>query len=1098
MTNIETHASTKKQQLLTAEKQYIDLLNFIDSCFKTEKEASFQQWISSIQDLHQKHQLFYKKLGQENDLVDIMIDLGNTLETSYLDYTKMYSSVRQHHENLLCTTINKNLSSIPPSYTTSTLLDAPFEHIKLYKSLYISLLDSSDSIQHSSIQQIILHIDTVLKQKPPSTIDSTMTTNLLDFQKFVDCSNVIDLFTGSSLDYQLRSRPGVIILQDNFLLLADNNDQPAIRVYLVLTSDILMICNQKSESTGRYELLYPPLAVNDITVQPLFLDRELIGEYTLEFSVLNKKLVVRAESREIRNAWIGMPLTTTAKNAIRSAIPLTNVARASTSSQPSSIENKGNDIKSNYQPIIYSNSNSNNNNISPVEAPDDNDDDDNDDDEDSDGTTASTPNSDYPHSLTEKSLPSVPSHPEPPKKDFATPVINISLHDDAINTVQPPPKQNQPLKPRGSSIRAPLPNPAYKPSSPKSTTLESKPLPRTSSIRNGTPVSESSNQRSQPSPNSPVVNKSQRPIQQMNHPQVAPSSSRRGTSPSTNGIPTHPHLHPSAQHAQNRPMMMPSPQGQQHQQRPPPQLHQQSHQRPQHRPPPQHHHHHSQQRPPPQHHHHHPPQQRPASQHHHPQQRPSHQPHHPQQRPPPQHHHPQQRPPPQHHHHHPQVRPSPQHHQPQQRPPTPQLSQQQVQQSAVTTNVSKPLPQTGASAQRHMPPTPPPQKSQFSPSNKETQPQLSTTPGSRDSIGSALRLSPEELATPPRSPNPYNNQTNGIRQVLFRSLKCEVFRWKDESWYAVDGQCLLEVRQTFTNRSCIAIRVQTTGELYLNAWVLPQTQIRVASPTDVSLGLIMGSQQETYLVHFEQPTEATEFNQVLQKMHQAAVLAAQQPNDGQRTLRGEPPTEMMLAMQMNDDDDNDNDDDDDLGTAVTTLGSNNVTPSRTLTRTSSLMQSGQEPTPIPQTLQAVMQCKCKLFVQNEHSNWSSFGSVQLVVSLQIPSRRMHIQIDHDKKRGFSKIINTNSTSSSSSSRPSSPSSNSDKSNSLAPTSANTLVSATVYSNNVERLGSKRISFLLVNEQDRTSSMVYMVQLRDEESGNTLHDYLKIKNAQNGW
>jgi hypothetical protein len=304
----------------------------------------------------------------------------------------------------------------------------------------------------------------------------------------------------------------------------------------------------------------------------------------------------------------------------------------------------------------------------------------------------------------------------------------------------------------------------------------------------------------------------------------------------------------------------------------------------------------------------------------------------------------------------------------------------------------------------------------------------------------------------------------------------------------------------------VAIRVQTTGELYLNAWVLPQTQIRLASPTDVSLGLIMGSQPETYLVHFEQSTDATELNQVLQKMHHAAVLASRQPNDGQRTLRGEPPTEMMDGFGDDDGDDNDDNGDHDAMASTASTVSATMNGNR---RSSSFMQSGQESTAIPQTLQPAMKCKCKLFVQNEHSNWSSFGSVQLVVSLQVPSRRMHIQIDNDKKRGFSKIIPTGSTSPSGSPSPSStslPSSlspngdNGTDTNATAgtTTSANTLVSATVYSNNVERLGSKRISFLLVNEQERTSSMVYMVQLREEESGNTLFDYLKVKNSQNGW
>lgn len=326
-----------------------------------------------------------------------------------------------------------------------------------------------------------------------------------------------------------------------------------------------------------------------------------------------------------------------------------------------------------------------------------------------------------------------------------------------------------------------------------------------------------------------------------------------------------------------------------------------------------------------------------------------------------------------------------------------------------------------------------------------------------------------------------------------------MFRWNDPSWYAVDGQCSLEVRQTFTNRSCVAIRVQTTGELYLDAWVLPQTQVNLASPTDVSLGLIMGQQQETYLVHFAQPSEATEFDQVLQEMRQVAVRERQQQlDDGQRSVRGNSPVPQQPFA-----------DTDTNSVVATTESPQGINSRRSLTRTSSLMQSGQEPTLIPQTLKPAMQCKCKLFVQKDNSNWSSFGSVQLMVSVQIPSRRMHIQIDlDDKKRGLSKIIPTTTAKQGHrlSSLPPSPSPSSaslpvDDSKAEAPaspTSANTLISATVYSNNVQRLASKRISFLLVDQQNRTSSMVYMVQLRDDESGNVLYDYLKIKNAQNGW
>ncbi|CAO3590089.1 unnamed protein product [Absidia cylindrospora] len=903
---------------------------------------------------------------------------------------------------------------------------------------------------------------------------------------------------------------------------------------MVLTTDILMICKQLDESTGRYDLLYPPLAVNDILVQPLMLDRELIGEYSLQFTVLSKNMAVRAESREVRNAWTGVPLTTTAKNANKTSIPLMNVVRLFETNKNGVTLNTKSDNEAVYRNTTPADSSENENRFE--------------DSNDFDRITASTPKSDHPTLVGKKSLPIVPVHPQPatkgniipPPKDLTTPAINIAVHEDTKinNFMQPASKEHQNIKQRGSSIRPQSSNPPYNPNSPVSSGIESKPLPGSTSARNRTTGSASQNPR--PQMNTPhASNRATQALPhqlQHHHPRQSTSSSpvpqqhqQRGSShgavnthhrPSANGHSAPRAPMSSQHHLSNRPNAPhPHPQSQHHQsqQRTPPQQsqsrssqHYQPHQRPvQHSP-----------------HHQRPPSHQRLSHHHQPQQRPPHNHHsqqrHPQQRPPQQ-YQPQQRPPPSNHQHNQQQRPPPPHQQ-QSRPRPPHHHTQPP--VPVPTNTSKPLPQNfnntpaiaavaspsspSISAQRPMPPTPPPQKPQFNAAlpNPDGVSQVRSSPvaGSQESFGSSLQLSPEDLATPPRSPNPYNNQTNGIRQVIFRNQQCEVFRWNDESWYAVDGQCLLEVRQTFTNRSCIAIRVQTTGELYLNAWVLPQTQIRLASPTDVSMGLVLGSQQETYLVHFEQSSDATELNQVLQKMHHAAVLAARQPNDGQRTLRGDPPTEMMMY-------DDDEIEESVATTTTTTTTDGSTAVGRTLTRSSSLMQSGQEPTPIPQTLQPTMQCKCKLFVQNEHSNWSSFGSVQLVVSLQVPSRRMHIQIDHDKKRGLSKIIPTGGNSASPTSPSSSSPNTSDNgtnsatasSSSLSPgatvaaaTSANTLVSATVYSNNVERLGAKRISFLLVNERERTSSMVYMVQLREEESGNTLYDYLKIKNAQNGW
>lgn len=113
---------------------------------------------------------------------------------------------------------------------------------------------------------------------------------------------------------------------------------------------------------------------------------------------------------------------------------------------------------------------------------------------------------------------------------------------------------------------------------------------------------------------------------------------------------------------------------------------------------------------------------------------------------------------------------------------------------------------------------------------------------------------------------------------------------------------------------------------------------------------------------------------------------------------------------------------------------------------------------VPQTLTSVMQCKAKLFIQNETNSWSTFGNVKMSVSQQSPSKRMVIQMENDKSK---------------------------------------LVSAVVRSGNVERINSKRITFLLADEAAKTS-IVYMIHLREEETGNKIYEYLRIRNAENGW
>ncbi|CAO3576349.1 unnamed protein product [Absidia cylindrospora] len=276
----------------------------------------------------------------------------------------------------------------------------------------------------------------------------------------------------------------------------------------------------------------------------------------------------------------------------------------------------------------------------------------------------------------------------------------------------------------------------------------------------------------------------------------------------------------------------------------------------------------------------------------------------------------------------------------------------------------------------------------------------------------------------PRTPPPTDDQHNSVRQVLYSSNQCEVFHWKAQSWYAVDGQCTLQVRLTHGGRSCLAVQLQPSNQLYLNAWILPSMAITQPSPTDVSVSVTMMAQQENYLIHFRHPADASNLLAILHRMHHESTT--QPPSSSS------PPPSSMNQQKPR-------------------LARQETTAVELRDDTPSVEQ-------VPQTLKPVFQCKCKLFVQSETSKWNPMGSTAMRISQQLPSQKMHIYIEDDK---------------------------------------NKLISSIVRSGNVERLTSKRITFLLTNDQDK-SSMVYLLQLKDEQTGNKIYDYLKTQNAAHGW
>ena len=66
-----------------------------------------------------------------------------------------------------------------------------------------------------------------------------------------------------------------------------NENGPSIRVCLVLTTEVLVIARELS--SNQFLLMYPDIPIGDITVKADSLDREIVGEYIIQLSVLGQK-----------------------------------------------------------------------------------------------------------------------------------------------------------------------------------------------------------------------------------------------------------------------------------------------------------------------------------------------------------------------------------------------------------------------------------------------------------------------------------------------------------------------------------------------------------------------------------------------------------------------------------------------------------------------------------------------------------------------------------------------------------------------------------------------------------------------------------------
>ncbi|KAG2224368.1 hypothetical protein INT45_006768 [Circinella minor] len=987
-------------ELIETEKNYMETLKIIDMqlapLWTNQSIIDFTELINGVREIIEVNQRFCVKLVKIaanpqtiKELGDVLMHWIDDMEVPYANFSRGYiTNLNKRQDIINQPGIQKLLHDISTqaSYeiTLESLFNAPVQQLKYYKVLYSRLLESAEPgrADHKLLVKANRRIDTVMlmaqkisgissvagdpSSSPSSSrahtkplpivtpIQTDMTSVRSEFITFdgckLDCSQIVDLFSGSPMpQYQPRlPNDAATILRNHFVQLpGETNETTPIRVQLILTNEILLIA--KEVENNNYALLYPPLAVNDITVKSINIDRELVGEYIAEFTVAGKKhLAMRADNKEIRNKWIGVDehapssLTLSPKQ-LRMVVQ----KHAGVSGERDGAVSVSNATarKSMFKPEVFTYYTDQTGEISPLSS----------DESDTENFRPQVPSFStlMKEEKTQHESKTLPAPPPPPKVNGGSdlkPQFHHQQQQKEMNNHHLSPARSASPAPSAaststfnSSAAEDSPGAAARPVSPRTieishavapvaamqavtqdfaaTSLDSKPAPRTSSTNRsispapmGMPARTSSSlQQQQQSP-------MQKALPQQ--PPAAPQHHQPGGGPL--GTPMHNNS------AMNR-SLPPQPQQQQR----PPVIHQ----------------------------------------------------------------------------------PQPQYMSHPGTPPAVGGAQQASYFNGMSGNRSSSPGMHGSAGPGGYPqqqPTPPPQQQQPMGRHLNTPPHLHP------------QRSMDDLNSPPRSPTPHmvNGQPTGIRQVLY-SGRCEVFHWKSESWYAVDGQCMLEVRQTFTNRSSVAILMQNTGQLYLNAWILPNTIVTQASPTDVSISVFMGNVKENYLVHYQSPQEAIHLSQVLQHQLQESIRMGGAMGEG--TLRGGPPAGSMSFL--------DEDPKDDEPPA----------------------ESQQ-----PQSLRLVMQCKTKLFVQQEHSSWSSFGSVALKISQQLPSKKMHVEMENGKGNKATK-----------------------------------LVSATVHSRNVTRINPKRITMLLVNEKER-QSMVYMIQFKEEQTGQKIFDYLKTKNAENGW
>lgn len=166
-------------------------------------------------------------------------------------------------------------------------------------------------------QHILLQANQLLDEVMPQ--NALPPANLELFHTRVDSTKVIDVLNGHLIENYQMSPLQKVLLCDTFSCIELSK-----RVRAILTVNHLVLC---SEDNGTYSLIFPPIDTKNISIKTVHIDRELIGEYNVQFWLHRQKtLTMKVNSKEERNMWLGIDKKSSLKDkAVLSWLPLNDI-----------------------------------------------------------------------------------------------------------------------------------------------------------------------------------------------------------------------------------------------------------------------------------------------------------------------------------------------------------------------------------------------------------------------------------------------------------------------------------------------------------------------------------------------------------------------------------------------------------------------------------------------------------------------------------------------------------------------------------------------------------------------------------------------------